>query len=236
MPADVAVAYCVPPILSGLVHLPFVRSLYRVMAYDGGHNQRIANVIDSVHAYIPEARSQAVRNFLELPAEVEWLWFLDYDVVFNPDALDKLLAVADPVTHPIVCALYFIRMADDKIWPGWLEENPETGEPRNVSTVVAGELREMLGVSMGCTVIHRSVFTKLQEIYSPDPWPWYGHDLVHARDGRTLRASEDHTFCMRARKAGFSCWGYGGVHVDHVKTEMISWHSFGRDDEAVSVK
>ncbi len=213
---NVAMMYCVPPILSGLIHLPFHVSVLRTVMQQG---ELLSSVTHSVHAYIPEARTNAVRMFLE--GDAEWLWFLDYDLVFNPDTLPKLLEVVDPVERPIVCGLYFIRLNDGQIWPCWLEKD-EDGDPRNPRTVEAGELREVFAVSMGCTMIHRSVLEKMEQARPDDPWPWFGHDIYHGK-----RSSEDMTFCMRARELGFPSYGYAGVVCDHIKTEVITWRSFG---------
>lgn len=249
---DVFVGYCIPPIFEGLMHAPFVASLMRMMSYDAEHNQRVAFWGLASSGYIPKARTYAVQQFLSQPAEIEWMLFLDWDMIWNPDALDRLLEVADPVEHPIVGGLYFIRMEDGQVHPGWAEWNPDGSGPKNVQTVVAGELRELAWTSMGVTLIHRSVFEallerraeqiagvnerlaegdpRLRELlrqlgFDPsagDEWPWYGHDL---RWGGRL--GEDATFCIRAQEAGFKVWGYAGVVCDHMKTEIIGWKSFG---------
>ena len=75
---------------------------------------------------------------------------------------------------------------------------------------------ELGSCGMGCTLIHRNVFEKLQQILSDDPWPWFGHDIIQTVRGAE-RAGEDVTFCKRAREAGFKIVGHCGVTVEHYK-------------------
>src|SRR5207249_8752242 len=82
---DVVAAYCVPPIHEGMVHTPFVASLMNVVSYDSNHGRRLLTVMVATHCYIPQGRMDIVKDFLAMP-DAEWLWFLDYDLVFAPDA------------------------------------------------------------------------------------------------------------------------------------------------------
>ena len=53
---------------------------------------------------ISEARNLLVRRFLD-ECRAPWLWMLDTDMVFAADALDRLVAAADPVSRPLLGAL-----------------------------------------------------------------------------------------------------------------------------------
>ena len=69
---------------------------------------------------------------------------------------------------------------------------------------------------MGFTLIHRSVLEKLAVEYADDPWHYFGHDIIN-----NSHVGEDLTFCNRARKAGFSVWGHGGVLLGHTKAKTL---------------
>src|ERR1700753_435618 len=54
---------------------------------------------------IPESRNHLVDQLLH--SEIDWLWFVDSDVGFAADTLQRLLRVADPVERPVVSGLVY---------------------------------------------------------------------------------------------------------------------------------
>ena len=238
---DVIAAYCVPPIHEGIVHVPFISSLMNTISYDSIHNRRLITVLTATNAYIPQARHEAVDGRGEgekhepgfMDFDAEWLWFLDYDLVFSPDTLDSLLAVAEQIDADILGGLYFNRFADGRVWPIWLE-GTEVVESQPIGYVTAGELRECATVGMGLTLIRRRVFERLRQIHAQDPWYAFGHDLVPNHNGGYLRAGEDVTFCRRARAAGFKVHGTASAFAEHIKTTRWTAENAGREAREVA--
>lgn len=178
--------------------------------------RRVTAVIQAQGPYIPQNRNLVVEKFLQLPARCEWLWFFDIDIQFGPEILDKLLDAADPVDRPIMGALYLNQVTgkpEGTWWPTWSDECGR------VEQVVMGEIHELKTIGMGCTMIHRSVLEKLDQVYEDDPWRWFGHDILY-REGIAERVGEDETFCNRAINAGFPVHGLAEL-VDHYKTVRI---------------
>src|SRR6185369_2747479 len=56
---------------------------------------------------LAHARNSAAAAFLS--SEADWHLWIDSDMGFEPDSLEKLLDAADPVTAPIIGALCFIE-------------------------------------------------------------------------------------------------------------------------------
>jgi hypothetical protein len=55
---------------------------------------------------INDGRNEVARNFLD-HTDGEWLWFVDSDMGFAPDTVDRLVASASPVARPVVGGLCF---------------------------------------------------------------------------------------------------------------------------------
>jgi hypothetical protein len=174
--------------------------------------------VGDVSAQDPEicaARNTAVKLFLDHPSGAEWLWSVDTDMVWQPDDLPALLALADPVERPIIGAAY-VSSRRQLTWRTVDESGVHVAKrPAN-----RGRTLQVACLGMGFTLIHRSVLERMAEAYADDPWHWFGNDVLEL-GGKRARVSEDFTFCARAIRLGFSVWG-GGVCVEHRKTMPLT--------------
>lgn len=168
---------------------------------------------------LPTARNRVAAQFLA--SDLEWLWWSDTDQGFAPDALDRLLASADPVERPIMGALAFAQTEVEidgmggyhtKATPTlyrWVERvdgqsgfTPMYDYPRDQVVRVGGTGSAMI-------VIHRSVF----EAIAVDGPVWYTR-MMNPTTGQLV--GEDLSFCARAAAKGFP------IHVDtSVKTNHL---------------
>lgn len=205
----------------GTVHQDFAECLLDMAVKEVRGKDRIHSNITVSHAYIPHARNHVVKMFLETDAE--WLLFFDYDMVFEPDFLERMAEVADAQERRLVAGLYFNYLFGDKIHPTWLIKN-RNDELCTIASIPPNALVEVDSVGMGGTLIHRSIFEKMAEAYKDDFWQWFGHDLVTEK-GAPIRLGEDTTFCMRARNLGVRIWGYSGVQMGHIKSKMLTYET-----------
>ena len=60
---------------------------------------------------LADARNKAVKLFLA-EREADWLFWVDTDMGFAADTVDRLMAAADPVERPVVGALAFTWRED----------------------------------------------------------------------------------------------------------------------------
>jgi len=177
---------------------------------------------------IPAARNKAVEQFLS-EKDADWLFWIDTDMGFEPDTVDRLLEVADPVERPIVGGLCFAqKQTDPDGMGGWrtalaptiydwttIETTGETGflsrREYPVNTLV-----RCAGTGSACILIHRSVFERLAESGKGD---WYDRIPNPTANGRLL--GEDLSFCLRAGAAGIPVCVHTGVRTTHFKPAWL---------------
>jgi hypothetical protein len=214
----VAIGYC----HNGMVHQPWMEC---VLATQTAHPHLVEGTISASGAYIAQNRNRVVQRFLD-EAQSQYLWFLDYDIIFAPETLPWLLKAANENGPGMYAALYFVSLRGG-LRATWLKED---WTPVDVFT----ETLTPLGfVAMGCTLIHREILaaTKNEE----DPWPWFGHDIMDTPTGLE-RMSEDYGFCQRARDKGYRIWGVP-IGLGHIKTQVLDFdlymkekqHALGQD-------
>jgi GT2 family glycosyltransferase len=201
--------------------------MWDLRGWDDDHERRIAGTIRVRCGFqgVPTARNEAVRQFLA--TGIEWLWWLDTDMGFRPDTLDRLLAVADAKSRPVVGALcYALKMPREDGLNGyqtvqvstiydWISEGDRhgfIGRPE----VPEDELTQCAGTGSACVLIHRSVFERIQESqgtcwYDPVPNPEAGGMI-----------GEDLSFCLRAAIAGAAIHVHTGIRTNHLKAVWLS--------------
>ena len=169
---------------------------------------------------IADGRNAAVSRFLLTFPDAEWLLFIDSDMGFERDSLDRLLAVADPTTRPVMGALCFAAKHggtgstynEHVSWvPTLYGVNPDGtygatyDYPRDACVEVAATGAAFL-------LIHRTV---LEDIANAAGGPvWF--DNLASTDGKAWQG-EDLSFCRRVRDAGHSVWVHTGVRTSHHK-------------------
>lgn len=209
----VVVSYVHP----GCVQHTFMQSL--ILAMDHDRRSGAPRVVGLMPvrfrpAGIANARNEAVRAFLA--GEGEWLWFVDTDMGFRPDALHALLASADPVERPVVGALCYGVVEEEpddmggvatRVFPtlhGWSEEAKVFTEWEGP---VPSGLVEVAGTGAACLLVHRSALKRVGE------GAWF--DLVV--DGVGNIVGEDLSFCWRLMTAGVPVHVDAGVPTTHQK-------------------
>lgn len=192
----------------------FFDSFFSFVTHDTGDRQVFAGYTHIDTGYIASGRDEMCRKFLTTDAD--WLLMVDWDVTFTPEAVYALLDAADPTNRPIIAGCYVTFFGSDaQLRPCWMvSKDGEDYVPP--TTLDVGEIIECSMVGMGFTLIHRKVLETLGLLYREDPWHWFGHDIIN-----NSRVGEDLTFCSRARKAGFTVWGHGGVLLGHTKCKTF---------------
>lgn len=147
----------------------------------------------------PDNRIRLVRQAQEFGCDK--LLFVDSDMEFEEDALNKLLVHE----KPIVGANYFTRDPNNyHATAKLMGTDGPTGE--TTSGAVPTEPFEAFAVGTGLCLIDMAVFHTL-------PQPWF--KTVHDEDGRMVY-SDDTWFCKQARAHGFPVWCDPTIHVKHL--------------------
>jgi hypothetical protein len=233
----VTVAYVHPNEVTTSWH----QSLLSLIGWDLGHECRVARGgWLAMRCYgadgIPAARNKAVRQFLA--TDVEWLFWIDTDMGFEPDTIDRLLEVADPTDYPIVAGLCFAqKQTMPDTMGGWrtalaptiydwttIEETGETGFLSRREYPINTLLR-CAGTGSACILIHRSV---LEKVAASDNGNWYDRIPNPTANNRLL--GEDLSFCLRAGSLDIPIHVHTGVRTTHFKPEWL-----GEEDYWASV-
>jgi hypothetical protein len=177
---------------------------------------------------LPEARNVGAKALLE--SDCDWLFWIDTDMGFPPDIVDRLIDVADPETRPIIGALCFLQKEEATDGMGgyttspratifdWRKVDAETGAfgftPRTMYPVNA--VTPVGATGSAAILIHRSVFEKINDEYGPC---WYDRQ-INPDTGKLM--SEDISFCVRARAVGYPIFVHTGVRTTHHKQHWVS--------------
>ncbi len=225
-PGSVLLAYVHPG--TEVAH-SFMDSTKHLLFFDASTNGRIMRggelKMRCGTGGIVEARNKCAQKLLD--GDAEWLFFVDTDMGFKPDSLERLLAVADKDERPIVGGLCFASIEKDVDGYGGYksEPRPTIMEPHEVDGknhligrgwYVPGEVTQCAGTGCAFIVIHRSVFERLHAEYGPT---WF--DKAKLPNG-TSALSEDLSFCARASSLGIPIIVHTGVKTTHMKPIWLS--------------
>lgn len=191
----------------------FHHSLLFLLMADAHSRQRVTKFgFNSSGANITNARNEIVEGFLK--DDADYLWFVDTDMVFDPDVLERLVAVAHPVDRPIVGALCFSLQKGMNARPT-IYTVRDDGKIGVRWDYPPDKVLEVDATGTGCLLIHRSVFEKMRGVHG-DAYPYFQEASLGS-----LPVGEDITFCIRARALGFPIYVDTSVKVGHEKTFVV---------------
>lgn len=223
----VQVAYLHPNHVSHSFH----ESMMRLVAYDASTNSRVVDtmgpfMIRCDSGGLVESRNLAAERFLDETPH-EWLFFIDTDMGFAPDTVDRLVEAADPVDRPVVGGLCFgLRELDyDGLGGRRVRPVPTLYDLAHLPNGQLGfanrwvyepdTLTQVAATGAACLLIHRTVLEKLAAQHGPH---WF--DPLRMQDGRRL--SEDLSFCFKVGSAGMKIFVHTGVKTNHHKQLWVS--------------
>ncbi len=221
----VLLGYLHPNELSASFH----RSLLDLIAWDQQNGRFLGHwaAVKCQAGGVPEGRNQVAEAVMKAP-DLEWLFFVDSDMGFAPDTLDRLLAVADPAERPIVGGLCFAQreQAEDGMG-GWrcvprptIFDYVDLGDGNGSrftgrAHYPVNQLVRCAGTGAACLLIHRSVLERIGS-------GWF--DRLRGTDGSLL--GEDISFCVRAGAAGAPIFVHTGIRTTHQKTLWLGEPDF----------
>lgn len=232
---QVQIAYCHESQVSHSWHV----SMMQMLAYDkslGGNLIGAAPFMISCsgpHGLV-EGRNLGVKHFLDETTH-EWLFWVDTDMGFRPDMLDRLMGAADPNERPVIGALAFaFKQIKPDGYNGFrltplptlfsLAKDPDgTIGFVNRSVYPENSLVQVAGTGSAVILIHRSV---LEDVRRKHGDTWY--DLLSYEDGRFM--SEDLSFCWRVGDVGRPLLVHTGVKTTHHKNIWIGEEDYQQPD------
>jgi GT2 family glycosyltransferase len=203
------------------VSIYFHTSLLNTFVADMNGARRImdggARIPKYSSANISNARNAIVRTFLT-STDAEWLWMVDTDMAWEPDALDILLAHASRERAPIVGGLCF-GVEDGQLFPtlyAWEKRGEGLGIAR-YSEFPDDAMFQVGATGAAFLLIHRSVLEAVESKGFNKTFPWFQETEMNG-----LACGEDITFCARAGMCGFPVYVHTGVEVGHHKSYTLT--------------
>lgn len=180
-------------------------------------------------ANISAARNEVCNNFLEL-SDAPWLLFLDTDMTFEPDLVERLLEFADEDKAPIVGGLCFSLGITGELEPTLYDLTGTEERPEFIRyhRFPLDAMFQVFGTGAACLLIHRSALEKVRDYANPrgtrgfsEAFPWFQETDFYGR-----RMSEDITFCVRAGTVGLPVWVNTAVKLGHIKTFSLTYERY----------
>jgi hypothetical protein len=213
----------------GQVSSYFQSSRENMLMYDVATSRHIVGREEEwSSANISTARNLVVERFLQRDAD--WLLFMDADMAFEHDALERLLAVADPATAPIVGGLCF-GATYGRLFPTIYQFVEVDGAIKTirVDDYPDDSLVQCAATGAAFLLIHRSALEAIRDKAFNAVFPWFQETELAGQP-----AGEDLTFCIRAGICGLPIYVDTGVKVGHHKSTVLDHDTFQAQKEAMA--
>lgn len=158
-----------------------------------------------------------------LKADADYLLFIDDDMTFEPDALNRLIER----DKDIVAGMFFGRVEPSMHLTFEYRRDSITGqnqyEKYDIDKLLEheekGECFECYATGTGFTLINTRVLKAMAEEDPEKPF-------FETRERGENKCSEDVFFCDRAQKLGFKVWCDTQVKVGHIGTKVWGFDEF----------
>lgn len=192
-----------------------LQSMMALVNYSVNHGIEIVHIGVTERQLIDDSRNLLAETFLK--TSTEWLFWMDSDMVFDPDALVKLFEVAEQKEAKMVTGIYYQRKGMN--YPCLWSRGEATDEGSQTGMMTAkGKNNKYMGsfifphpnkkepfqvhaAGFGCVLVHRSVFEVL-----PRPWFQFIKGVC----------SEDFYFFVNAQEMGFKLWAVPNFDLYHL--------------------
>jgi cephalosporin hydroxylase len=176
---------------------------------------------------VAHMRNYATRLFLDRTAEADWLLMIDTDMGCEPDAVHRLLEVADPAERPVVGALCFAMMRAGYDGMGghrftivptmYKIGHTQDGHPSFCyhGDYVEDAVTPVAATGAAFVLIHRGVLEKMRAAVGDHWW-----DMLYDHVGDIV--GEDIAFCTRLLDLGVVPVVHTGVKTNHHKEIWVS--------------
>ena len=200
------------------IHPDWALGMLRMQKAPFGHRTSIAYRWEHDKPY-DLSRNQLAKELLD--SGVEWLLFIDSDIIPPPNGLERLLENKLPIVgglywrrHPNVFAEIF------KFRPGTTQLDPIPNEQ------IGPSLNEVDGIGCGFLLIHRRVFEDLKDKVKKLTIPSEGtnyecYEFFKFAATEPPFVSEDLYFCIAARLAGWKIYCDATVRCQHIISSMV---------------
>lgn len=193
-----------------LVAVPSMDSVPAHFAQSLAMLKKVGNVAVAfkVGSLVYTSRNELAQHAIKM--EADYVLWLDSDMKFEPDLLEKMMATMDHFKVDVLSGLYFKRVppytpvAFDK-----LELEDDGRCSHHYLDHVPGGVMQIAGCGFGCVLMKievlLDVIAEFRDVFSP--FAGVGEDL---------------SFCIRARKCGHSIWLDPSIELGHCGHTIIT--------------
>ena len=215
------------PMYGGNCSGMYARSVADLAALCANHGISLQLYFLFNESLITRARAYCTDEFLR--SEASHLIFIDSDIGFDPDDVDRLRS------HqlPIVCGIYPKKGTRSLA----CHSLPDT---KQFVFGKAGGLVEVKYAGTGFLYVRNEVYTTIQEKldlplcneqFGERPMIPYFQPFVHQDASGAWYLAEDFAFCERARQSGYRIMADTRIRLHHVGSYRYSWEDAGKDTE-----
>jgi GT2 family glycosyltransferase len=221
-----------PP--DGLNSTSFTESMLRMFMHDTLNGQHLTApmFLSTTPMRIASNRNMACKTFLE-ETDAGWLLFVDSDMGWSEDAVEALLAVADPAERPVVGALCFGMRKEEVDGKGGFRSVPfptlfdwklAAGAERPGFQLrydyTPDTVTQVSATGAAFLLIHRSALEKVRMAGGD---VWFDRAKMYPDDEQM---GEDISFCSRLGMLGIPIFVHTGVRTTHLKPMWVGEDSY----------
>ncbi len=216
------------------------QSLLNTIAYDKSLGSNLIHQVPfavscSGPNSLPEGRNLAAQHFLD-KTDADWLFFVDTDMGFAADNLERLWFAASATERPVVGGLCFALKHVGSDGQGGFRVTPvptlfEFAHNEKQGSGFANRFKyppdalvQVAGTGAAFLLIHRRV---LEAIRSVDGDRWF--DFAQYGDG--AQVSEDLSFCWRVGELGIPIFVHTGVKTTHHKEIWLGENVYSQPEQ-----
>lgn len=216
----VVVAYIHP----GMVSSYFTTSLMHMLLFDRiPGRQHIVGVFEEwSSANVSAPRNALTKRFVD-DTDADWLLWIDSDMAWQPEALEALLASADPTERPIVGGLCFGALHDE-LFPTIYHLAAMDGggfSTVRVNDYPPGAMIRCTATGAAFLLIHRSALVAIRDHGFNRTFPWF-----QETENNGQPVGEDITFSLRAGQLDIPVHVNASVRVGHHKSTLLTEERF----------
>lgn len=159
---------------------------------------------------IAKQRQQLVEEWYK--SEIDWLLWVDSDVVITPEILDLLWRSADKDNKPVVSGVYFVSPNPNHTLmipvPCIFKMSEDAKHNEPIHPMPENTLIKIDVAGLGLTLMHRSVITKIKDKYNGVYF-----DIGLGEDNR----GEDVSFFLKLKEQNIPVYAHTGAIAQHIK-------------------
>lgn len=166
-------------------------------------------------------RNAILTDFIE--EGVDYVLWLDADMVYSPDTLERLLEITKLQKEPAVIGCLYFKRSGEHTPIGYIDSgNPQKPfRPVMPQLIQKGKIYEVTGLGYGGMLVPMKIYDALGE----KKWTRYAENFYNPH-AQTENLTHDLVFCQDVKEAGFKIFLHGSLRPGHIGEKLITEQDF----------